>query len=123
MSTDVAATPVSILDELEIRPGQLAAFLESVERDYRPGAEARGMRLVHRWVTPPVEQPGLVNRVLLVWEVDGVEGFWRMRSQNAAPEVAAFWQATEAFVAQRTRRYAAEADALAALAAAGQVNA
>ncbi len=118
-----AGDPITIIDELELRPGMLRPFLEALHADYLPGAEARGLTLLHTWVTPPVELAEGGTRVLLVWQVDGVPGFWRMRSGSAGPEVAAWWQACERFVVSRTRRTAVEAEALPRFEAAGRLHA
>ncbi|MBW2269247.1 MAG: hypothetical protein JRH16_11770 [Deltaproteobacteria bacterium] len=111
--------PIYILDELTLHPGALDTFLSAFERDYRRAAEARGMRLQHTWVTPPLELAGRGSTVLLVWSLDGVAGFWGMRARNGDPEIAAWWEACDELVASRTRRYAAESSALAGLAEAG----
>ncbi len=114
--------PITIIDELELRPGMLEPFLEAMNAQYRPGAEQRGLRLLHEWVTPPVELADGGTRLLLVWQVDGVPDFWRMRSQNAAPEVARWWRGCERFLVSRSRRYAVEAEALSRFAAAGTLH-
>ncbi len=114
---------VYILDELELRPGMLASFRKEFEAQYAPGAQQRGMRLLHTWVTPPVELETGGTKVVLVWQLDGVPGFWTMRSQNSAPETAAWWQNCERFVVSRTRRYAVEADAMPRLEASARANA
>ena len=114
--------PVYVLDELRLRPGQTEAFLDAFEGEYRPGAEARGMELLHTWVTPPEGPPDQGESVLLVWRLDGVAGFWRMRSQNAAPEVLDWWRRCEEFVVERSRRYAVEPAARDAFSAAGRVH-
>ena len=90
-----------VLDELELRPGALDDFLVSLEAEYRPVAEARGMQLRHRWVTPPVELPNRGSTVLLVWALEGVAGFWGMRSQSGREEVAAWWERCDALVTAR----------------------
>ncbi len=115
--------PITIIDDLELRPGMLEPFLEAMNADYRPGAEQRGLRLVHTWVTPPAELDGGGTRVLLVWQVDGVPGFWRMRSQSGSPEVARWWQACERFTVSRSRRTAVEAEALRRFEAAARLHA
>lgn len=115
--------PIIVLDELQLKPGMLEAFLEALESRYRPGAEARGQRLLHSWVTPPSETAGVGLSVLLVWELAGVPGFWQMRSQNATPEVQAWWADCEAFIESRTRRFAVGADALAEFESLGRLNA
>ena len=118
------AAPVYVLDEVELRAGVDAdVFLSALDARYRPGAERRGMTLRHRWVTPPETPPGVGATVLLVWSVSGVAGFWTMRSQNAAPEVADWWRECEALCVRRTRRFAVDADARAAFAAAGREHA
>ena len=115
-------TTIYVLDELELHPGALEDFLASLEADYRPVAEARGMQLRHRWVTPPVELPDRGSTVLLVWALEGVAGFWGMRSQSGREEVAAWWERCDALVSRRSRRFAAESSDLPALAAAGRRN-
>jgi hypothetical protein len=112
--------PIFILDELELMPGTLDAFLATFERDYRPAAEARGMKLQHTWVTPPVEIADKSPTVVLVWALDGVGGFWGARAQNAQEEIAAWWAGCRDIVLSRSRRYAAESSDLPALAAAGK---
>jgi hypothetical protein len=109
------ATPVFVLDELELRPGMLAGFRDALAREYVPGAEARGMQLLHTWVTPPVELAAGGTRVVLVWRLEGPEGFWRMRAQRDEAAVEAWWRSCERFATSRTRRFAADADALEAL--------
>ncbi|HKK52343.1 MAG TPA: hypothetical protein VKA74_12180 [Myxococcota bacterium] len=122
-SPDEAARPIVMLDELEVRPGMLDPFLDALESDYRPGAEGRGLRLRHVWVTPPLESAAVSTQVVLVWELAGVPGFWRMRSANASSEVADWWRSCERFVSARTRRYAVEAADLEGFARAGRVHA
>ena len=123
MSDAPSTEPITILDELELRPGRLDDFLRAMDSRYRPGAEARGLRLIHTWVTPPVEVDGVPTTVVLVWQIDGVAGFWGMRSQNGSPEVAAWWRDCEQFVVSRTRRYAVEAAAMPGFAAAARLHA
>jgi hypothetical protein len=123
VSDERGGDPIFVLDELVLVPGALEPFLEALEKDYRPGAEARGQRLLHRWVTPPTTAGGVAHTVVLVWQLRGVEGFWKMRSQNSTPEIAAWWADAGRFFVSRTRRWAAEADGLPALDALGRINA
>ncbi len=115
--------PVYVIDELELREGGRNGFLEALERDYRPGAEARGQHLVHTWITPPIDSKGVPVRVMLVWRLDGIQGFWTMRSQNSGENVVAFWRDVERFVASRTRRYAASPKSVARFEAIGRMHA
>ena len=119
---DAGVEPIYVLDELQVRPGKLEAFLASMRADYLPGAEARGQRLIHTWVTPPTGIEGVPKTVILVWRLDGVPGFWQMRSQNASPEIAQWWSESETFIERRTRRFAAASDSLADLDALGMLN-
>ena len=114
---------IYVLDELVLRPGRLADFLETMERDYRPAAEARGQRLVHTWVTPPTTVEGPDTTLLLVWRLEGIPGFWGMRSRNSEPEVGQWWQDCEPLVIRRTRRFAASPEAVEGFEAAGRANA
>ena len=119
---------IFVIDELEIVPGQLGAFLDAFESDYRPNAESRGQRLLYRLVTPPIEaqrlshSPPIAQSVLLIWELAGLSGFWGMRSQNATDEVAAWWTKAEAFFVSRTRRFAASPESIATFETIGRVN-
>jgi len=117
------ADPVFVLDELRLKPGMLTPFLEAMESRYRPEAEARGQTLIHTWVTPPISTEGIAISVLLVWQLEGVPGFWRMRSQNSTAEVAAWWSDCEMFIESRTRRFAASPGALPGFEALGRLNA
>ena len=76
--------PIYVLDEIDLRPGMLEPFLETLEADYAPGAAARGMRRLHTWVTPPFELAAGGTQVLIVWQVDGVEGFHDLKVRSAA---------------------------------------
>jgi hypothetical protein len=116
--------PIFVIDDLRLRAGQLDPFLEALETRYRPGAEARGQRLLHVLVNPPTRALDMPYSVVLLWEIDGIAGFWGVRSQNAAEDVVAFWRDCDAqWVESRTRRTAAASTSLASLDAVGQVNA
>jgi hypothetical protein len=121
--TERPVNPVFALDELELRPGMLEPFRAALAREYRPLAEARGMTLLHTWVTPPIELAAGGTRVVLVWQLAGVEGFWRMRAQSDPAPLDAWWRSCERFAVSRTRRFAADADALAELGALGRRHA
>ena len=118
------ADPIFVIDDLRLRAGQLESFLEAFEARYRPGAEARGQRLLHVLVDPPTRALDVPHSVVLLWQVDGIAGFWGVRSQNATEEVLRFWNDCDArWVESRTRRFAASPASLPVLDAAGRVNA
>lgn len=118
------ADPIFVIDDLRLRAGQLAPFLEAFETRYRPGAEIRGQRLLQVLVHPPTRALDVPHSVVLLWQVDGIAGFWGVRSQNATEDVVRFWLDCDAqWVDSRTRRYAASPASLPALDSAGRVNA
>src|SRR5262249_15908387 len=66
MANDVEATvtvaetidELRIVDEITLRPGTATAFLQRLDRLYRPDVEARGYRLVECTVSPPIDVDG-----------------------------------------------------------------
>jgi len=115
--------PIFVLDEVQLKPGKLDAFLDAMESRYRPAAEARGQCLIHTWITPPTLTEGIALSVLLVWRLEGVPGFWQMRSQNSTEEVASWWSDCEEFITSRTRRFAAGPNSVPGFEALGRLNA
>ena len=90
------ADPIFVIDDLRLRSGQLAPFLEAFETRYRPGAEARGQRLLQVLVHPPTRALDVPHSVVLLWQVDGIAGFWGVRSRNATEDVVRFWRDCDA---------------------------
>ena len=115
---------IHVLDEIELVQGvDLDEFVASFRSRYQPLAEVRGMTLAHLWVTPPEGPSSLNTTVLFVWELDGVAGFWQMRSQNAQPAVLEWWAECDRKSVRRTRRFAIAPDAVEAFGAAGRSHA
>jgi hypothetical protein len=115
---------IHMIDEIELHPGMNPdEFIAAFRARYLPGAQERGMELVHVWITPPEYPPEMGATAILVWALDGVAGFWRMRSQNAAPEVAAWWKECAKYCVRRTRRFAVAPEARAEMKAAGRAHA
>ena len=72
---------------------------------------------------PPTRALDVPHSVVLFWQVDGIAGFWGVRSQNSTEDVVRFWLDCDAqWVDSRTRRYAASPASLPALDSAGRVN-
>jgi len=113
---------IFVVDELHLKTGCLDVFLGALHERYVPGAAARGQRLVQTLVTPPTATEGLAQSVMLIWRLEGVAGFWEMRSQNATPDIAAWWADCEAFIESRTRRYAAAPEAIPGFDALGRLS-
>lgn len=114
--------PIYLIDELVLRPGRLDDFLAAFHARYVPGATERGQRLLHVLVTPPTAHADLGQSVLILWQLDGLPGFWGMRSTNATPEVAAWWAECAGWVETRTRRFAAAPEAVARFDALGRLH-
>lgn len=107
------AAAAFIVDSLTPLPGEALEVLDRYLAGYAPQAEARGMALRHRWMTPPVLLgSGSSNTLTFVWSVEGVPGWWRARlSAVADPGVTAFWTGVTPLLAHRTRRVHGEAGA------------
>ncbi len=114
---------IYLIDEIELRPDVTDEFLAAFRARYLPGTRDRGMELIHTWVTPPECPPATGATVLFVWALAGVPGFWRMRSQNAAPEIADWWHECERYCVRRTRRFAVTPESRADFSAAARVHA
>ncbi len=97
---------VYMMDEITVKPGLLKEYVEAYNREYVPGAKARGMKLVGSWVTPPLELEGESNSVFILWAMDGVAGFWAARKGSGAdPKVQAWWEKAEPWQVSRTRKF------------------
>jgi hypothetical protein len=111
---------IGVLDELTVRPGCLAALDAHIGEQLVPLFEARGVRLVQRWLTPAADlgeadaAVGLRQQLLLVWSIagdgtgagdDDVAAWWRIRRGAHDPEVGAAWRVVDELVEQRTRRF------------------
>ncbi|WP_380879269.1 hypothetical protein ACFB49_21320 [Sphingomonas sp. DBB INV C78] len=107
-------TPIWIVDDIVVRPGQGPAFLAACRAHYAPGAEARGMRLAHARVEPAMWLDEEPNRLLLIWAVADVAGVWGAKHvARMSPDVDQFWQDIAApLIVSRTRSLMAEADQL-----------
>ncbi len=60
---------ITILDEIQLPAGELAAVLQRLESDYFPAAADRGLSLLGQWVSPPVVRPDQTNTLWLQWQV------------------------------------------------------
>jgi hypothetical protein len=96
---------VHVLDELTVRAGRLDAVLARIDRDYLPGATARGMTLVGVWRTPPVELHEDASQIVVLWSLPDVSAWWAMRrAAGADTGVSAFWASIADDVVARSRR-------------------
>lgn len=108
-----SGTTVFIVDDITTKPGAGEAFLEAYERRYVPGAEARGLTLLHRLVSPPVWLPDQANRLMFIWTAAGAAGAWAAKLAGRPDLLVAEWWQGEAaaLIESRTRGvYAKPAD-------------
>ena len=110
MSSEPAPPSVFVIDDLTAKPGQGEALQRAYLERYAPGAQQRGMRLLHQWVSPPYWLPDGSNRLLFVWTVPGPGGAWAMKHAGRQdPALEAWWtQEAPRLVAARTRAICAE---------------
>lgn len=104
---------VYVVDDVTARPGAGEAFLEAYLQRYAPGAQARGLTLLHRLVSPPVWLHDQSNRLLFVWTAEGSAGVWASKfAGRSDPALAAWWETeAAALIESRTRAvYADPAD-------------
>jgi hypothetical protein len=95
-----------LLDRYEAMPGRLRELQAAFESRYLPGARRRGLTLVGRWVTPPIELEQGGNELLVLWSLPDREAFWKMRiGSGSDPEVRAWWEAADALVVRRERQF------------------
>jgi hypothetical protein len=108
--------PIYILDQVTTRPGQGQAFLDAYMTRYAPGAEARGMTLVHSWVTPPLWLDDQPNTLFIVWSVKGAPAWWQMSFQSRRdPEVTAWWEEAQTMMISRHRSFLGDVADIASL--------
>ncbi len=109
---------VYVVDDLLAKPGRGEELLAAYRESYVPGAEARGMTLVHQLVAPAFWLPDGANRLLFVWTVPGATGAWRFKHAGRQdPAIADWWQREcAALIETRSRSILAEAAMLGALA-------
>lgn len=96
---------IHILDQLSVLPGHLSEVRRRLEEDYRPVITDLGLRWVGCWMAPPVELLDDPTDLVVLWEVDGVDGYWTVkRGAGRDPRVVAFWEGLRPMLAGRERR-------------------
>jgi hypothetical protein len=104
--------PITRLDDITVAPGCRREFLDLLESRYLTAARERGLELVARHVSPPVDEAGFETNVLLSWQMADVATFWRARRQSITdPRVTKFWSDAAHLIVRRTRRFATRGDA------------
>ena len=113
------AATVYLIDQVTPKPGLAQAFVQAWRERYVPGAQARGMRLEHIWVTPPLWLEDQSNTLTIIWSVRGAEGFWSMSYQGRQDPSLQDWWWNEAapMIESRQRHVASDVADLAKLGA------
>lgn len=107
------AQSVFIVDDILAAPGQGKEVLAAYKARYVPAAQARGMALERILVCPPVWMDDQSNRVMAIWTVAGVGGWWGMTAQSRYdPQVSAFWAELSALIVSRQRHFATADEAV-----------
>jgi hypothetical protein len=97
---------IYMVDEITLKPGKLGRFNAAFEKEYLPKAKERGLSLVGSWIAPPMEMQGEGNTLVVLWSMDGQEGFWRQRKGSGGdPAVREWWAKMKPVIAGRTRRF------------------
>ncbi|MBP0619206.1 hypothetical protein [Cupriavidus consociatus] len=99
---------IHILDEIVLPPGHLPTVLDLLESQYLPGAAARGLALLERWVSPPVALEDAPNTLWLLWQVADAPAYYTMRASIDAPALA-FWSTVNTLCDTRRRHVMADA--------------
>ena len=109
---------IYVLDEITPKAGQGRALFDHYMEAYAPVARARGLKLEHAWVNPPVWLEGeQLNVLYFVWSVVGVAGYWGVEAKARWDETSSdFWRDIEPMITARRRSVLAEAADLAGLA-------
>lgn len=102
---------ITVQDRIVVAPGDLARLESLFESQYLAAAEARGLQLRCRQVSPPVVTDGDPLTLWIRWEVADPQAWWAMRARAGCPEVHDFWRAVDAFCLSRERTYLTRARA------------
>lgn len=93
--------PVVVVDRVTLPRDDAAAWVERMQREYRPLAESRGYALAGVWQTRAVA-PRAVE-VVVEWRLPGVREFFRSRARSHDPAILRWWADTDALALARTR--------------------
>lgn len=100
---------ITILDEIQLPAGELSSTVQRLESHYLPAAEGRGLKLIAKWVSPPVVLQDQPNTLWLQWQVADTMSYYGMRA-GQTEDVAAFWAEVDAIADARRRHVMVSAD-------------
>ncbi len=97
---------IYMVDEITLKPGKLRQFNDAFAKEYLPKAKERGLKLVGSWIAPPMEMQGESNTLIVMWGIEGLDGFWKQRKGSSQdPLVRGWWEKMSPAIAGRTRRF------------------
>src|SRR5262245_57615687 len=100
MTLEADAPGVAILDRVTLPRDEAGPWIERLQRDYRPRAEARGYTFAGLWQTHANDVDAV--EVLVLWTLPGPREFFRSRATSH--EAVAWWHDTDSVALRRERR-------------------
>src|SRR5690606_42098568 len=74
--------PVTVIDQLRVRPGQRRAVLDLFEQVYKPLAAERGLEWLHTHCAPPFEREGAGGDIHIHWRYPSLGALWGRSEQR-----------------------------------------
>ena len=96
----VDAPEIAILDRVTLARSEAPVWIERLQREYRPSAEARGLTFAGVWQTHADDADTV--EVVVLWTLPGPREFFRSRATSH--EAVAWWQHTDSIALRRERR-------------------
>jgi hypothetical protein len=93
------APEVAILDRVTLSRAEAPAWVERLQREYRPSAEARGYTFAGVWQTHADDADTV--EVVVLWTLPGPREFFRSRATSH--EANAWWRDTDGVALRRER--------------------
>jgi hypothetical protein len=94
---------VTIVDDIILATQDVDGWLARWDSDYAPAAQSRGLELAGIWATGTGDPHR--STVVVQWRAPSIGVFWASRrAASADPQVASFWEATDAVALRRDRR-------------------
>ena len=102
MTLEAGTPEIGIMDRVTLPRSEADPWIERLQHEYRPSAEARGLTLAGVWRTRADESDAI--EVVVLWTLPGPREFFGMRATSHTEAVAAWWRETDALALRRERR-------------------
>lgn len=103
---------VLVQDRIELAADKLQTLQSLLHKNYLPGAERRGMRLLESQVSPPLALLDGNCTLWLRWQLPDVAAWWSMRAQAGTQDVLDFWSRVDDLCLFRERVYLSDDSAI-----------